>query len=70
MTTVRAFLSKLGHFFLILEKGQGRSPTPLPPLITPLLTTSVTYMNVLWEYFIIIVKVQFEITTREKPLLY
>ena len=27
MTTIRAFFPKLGHFFPIFEKGQGRSPT-------------------------------------------
>ena len=30
------FVSKLGHFFPISEKGQGRPP-PLPPLVTRLL---------------------------------
>ena len=36
MDTIRAFSPpKLGHFFLIFEKGQGRPP-PLPPLVTRL----------------------------------
>ena len=26
MTTIRAFFSKLGHFFPVFEKGQGRPP--------------------------------------------
>ena len=26
MTTIRAFFSKLGHFFLIFQKRQGRPP--------------------------------------------
>ena len=30
MTTIRAFFPKLGHFFPIFQKGQGRPP-PLPP---------------------------------------
>ena len=30
MTKIRAFFLKLGHFFPIFEKGQGRTP-PLPP---------------------------------------
>ena len=30
------FFPKLGHFFRISEKGQGRPP-PLPPLVTRLL---------------------------------
>ena len=31
MTTIRAFSPKLGPFFPIFEKGQGRPPPP-PPL--------------------------------------
>ena len=32
------FFHKLGHFFPIFEKGQGRPP-PLPPLVTRLMVT-------------------------------
>ena len=32
------FFCKLGHFFSIFEKGQGRPP-PLPPLVTRLMVT-------------------------------
>ena len=32
------FLSKLGQYFTIFEKGQGRPP-PLPPLVTRLIFT-------------------------------
>ena len=35
MTTIKAFFSKLGHFFPIFEKGQERPPLP-PPLVTRL----------------------------------
>ena len=28
MTTIRLFFSKLGHFFTIFKKGQGRPPPP------------------------------------------
>ena len=33
------FSHKLGHFFPIFEKGQGRPP-PLPPLVTRLIKSS------------------------------
>ena len=35
MTTIGHICPKLGHFFPIFEKGQGRTP-PLPPLVTRL----------------------------------
>ena len=34
MTTIRVFFPKLGHFFPIFEKGQGRLPPP-PSSYTP-----------------------------------
>ena len=36
MTTIRAFFPKLGHFFPIFRKRQGRPPLPLPPIVTRL----------------------------------
>ena len=38
------FSHKLGHFFPIFEKGQGRPP-PLPPLVTRLKNISRIYLD-------------------------
>ena len=35
MDTIRAFLTKSGHFYLIFKIVQGRSPTSPPPSCAP-----------------------------------
>ena len=42
MTTIRAFFPKLGHFFPVFKKRQGRPPPPLPPLVMRLLLSKIT----------------------------